>query len=125
MSWSVAEIEAQIERQPRLGIALLQVLSMKTTDLAQRMESLAGESCLQRLVRAFLRFADRLGKPATDGAIEIPPFTHETISEYVGTSREIITSQMNQLRNQAAPVGAGLFLRDGGRGGRSDDPSVH
>jgi CRP/FNR family transcriptional regulator len=100
MCWSFAEVEAQIEREPRLGIALLHILSTRTTDLAQRIESFAGESCMQRLARSFLRFADRFGNVALDGAIEIPPLTHETISQYVGTSREIITARMNQLRNK-------------------------
>ena len=28
------------------------------------------------------------------------PFTHELLSQYVGTSREIVTHYMNQLRRQ-------------------------
>jgi CRP-like cAMP-binding protein len=100
MCWTVDEVEAQIAHQPRLGIALLQILAIRTTELAQRIESLAEESCMQRLARSLLRFADRFGHASADGAMEIPPLTHEAISEYVGTSREIITYQMNQLRNK-------------------------
>jgi hypothetical protein len=33
-----------------------------------------------------------------DGAVRVPSLTHHTISEYVGTSREIVTFQMNRLR---------------------------
>jgi hypothetical protein len=32
--------------------------------------------------------------------MKIPPLTHHVISEYVGTSREIVTFQMNQLRQK-------------------------
>lgn len=98
MCWTTEEVEAQIAHQPRLGIALLQILAKRTTDLSQRIESLAEETCMQRLGRSLLRFADRFGHTSSDGALEIPPLTHEAISEYVGTSREIITYQMNQLR---------------------------
>ena len=30
--------------------------------------------------------------------MHIPPLTHQVLSEYVGTSREIVTFQMNHLR---------------------------
>jgi CRP-like cAMP-binding protein len=32
-----------------------------------------------------------------DGAMQMPPLTHQMIAEYVGTSREIVTSEMNRL----------------------------
>jgi len=32
--------------------------------------------------------------------VRIPPLTHQLISEYVGTSREIVTFQLNHLRQQ-------------------------
>jgi CRP-like cAMP-binding protein len=47
-----------------------------------------------------LRFAERLGSPGDDGSVRIPPLTHQVISEYVGTSREIVTFQMNYLRQK-------------------------
>ena len=100
MCWTTEEVEAQIAHQPRLGIALLQILALRTIELSQRIESLAEETCMQRLARSLLRFADRFGHASPDGAVEIPPLTHEAISEYVGTSREIITYQMNQLRTK-------------------------
>ena len=33
-----------------------------------------------------------------DGSFRISALTHHTIAEYVGTSREIVTFQMNRLR---------------------------
>jgi len=98
MSWSVAEIEEQVERQPRLGIALLQMLVKRGLDCEQRLESFALDKTPERVVRALLRFADRLGSRTEDGSVMIPPLTHHVISEYVGTSREMVTFQMNQLR---------------------------
>ena len=37
---------------------------------------------------------------AEDGSILVPPVTHQLLSEYVGTSREIVTSHMNHFRNE-------------------------
>jgi Crp-like helix-turn-helix domain len=42
--------------------------------------------------------ADSLGSPMADGATRVPALTHHTIAEYVGTSREIVTFQLNRLR---------------------------
>jgi len=100
MSWSSAEIEEQVEKQPRLGIALLQMLVKRTMEYEERLQSFALDKTPERVVRTLLRFADRLGTRTEDGSVRIPPLTHQVISEYVGTSREIVTFQMNQLRQK-------------------------
>jgi CRP-like cAMP-binding protein len=38
MSWSAAEVEAQIERQPTLGLALMQILAGRCVDLEERLQ---------------------------------------------------------------------------------------
>jgi CRP/FNR family transcriptional regulator, cyclic AMP receptor protein len=109
MSWTRTEIEEQIERQPRLGIALMQMLVKRGVDYEERLQSFALDKTPERIIRALLRFARRLGTPAEDGSLRLPPLTHQVISEYVGTSREIVTFQMNQLRQAG-------FLRYSRRG---------
>jgi CRP/FNR family cyclic AMP-dependent transcriptional regulator len=98
MSWDAAEIEDQVQRQPRLGIALMQMLAKRTLDYGERIQSFALHQAPERLVSSLLRFASRLGEQNDDGSVRIPPLTHQVISEYVGTSREIVTFQMNRLR---------------------------
>ena len=61
MSWSSSEIEEQVERQPRLGIALLQMLVKRGLDYEERLQSFALDKTPERVVRSLLRFADRLG----------------------------------------------------------------
>ena len=100
MSWTAQEIEQQVEKQPRLGIALLQMLVKRGLDYEDRLQSFALDKTPERVVRSLLRFADRLGTRTEDGSIKIPPLTHQIISEYVGTSREIVTFQMNHLRQK-------------------------
>jgi CRP-like cAMP-binding protein len=100
MSWTQPEIEAQIEREPRLGVALMQMLVKRGLDYQERMESFALDKTPERVVRSLLRFAERLGTRTEDGSLKIPPLTHQIISEYVGTSREIVTFQMNYLRQK-------------------------
>lgn len=100
MAWTTAEIEEQVDRQPKLGVALIQTLVERCLDFEERLQSFALDKTPERIMRALLRFAHRFGSRAEDGAARIPPMTHQLISEYVGTSREIVTFQMNRLRQE-------------------------
>lgn len=100
MMWTTAEIEEQVDRQPKLGLALIQMLVERCLDFEERLQSFALDKTPERIMRALLRFASRLGTRAEDGSMRIPPLTHQLISEYVGTSREIVTFQMNRLRQE-------------------------
>ncbi len=100
MTWSTAEIEELVVRRPRLGIALVQLLVRRSMDFGARIESFSIDNIGRRLVRSLVRFSERLGKETGDGSVEMMPFTHELLSQYVGTSREIVTHYMNQLRRQ-------------------------
>ena len=100
MAWTTDEIEDQIERQPKLGMALIQMLVERCLDFEERLQSMALDKTPQRVAMSMLSFAQRLGSEGPDGAVRIPPFTHQLLSEYIGTSREIVTFQMNHLRQQ-------------------------
>jgi CRP/FNR family cyclic AMP-dependent transcriptional regulator len=98
MSWSRSEIEQQVEREPRLGIALAQYLVRQCIELQDRIESMAVHKTPERVMLALLQLAGDLGSPMPDGSLRVASLTHHTISEFVGTSREIVTFQMNRLR---------------------------
>jgi CRP/FNR family cyclic AMP-dependent transcriptional regulator len=98
MAWSRAEIEQQIEREPRLGLALSQFLVRQCMELQERIESMAVYKTPVRVLLALVQLSEDLGSPTADGSIRIASLTHNVLSEYVGTSREIVTFQMNRLR---------------------------
>ena len=98
MSWSRNEIEQQVEREPRLGIALAQYQVRECIELQDRIESMAVHKTPERVMLAILQLAADLGTPMPDGSLRIASLTHHTIAEFVGTSREIVTFQMNRLR---------------------------
>jgi len=100
MAWTTAEIEEIATRRPRLAIALLQLLVQRSMDFGSRIESFSVDNIARRLARALIRFSERLGHQAEDGSVQMIPFTHELLSQYVGTSREIVTHYMNQFRRQ-------------------------
>ncbi|MBZ5623997.1 MAG: Crp/Fnr family transcriptional regulator [Acidobacteriia bacterium] len=98
MCWTRTDIEEQIEREPRLGLALSQYLVRQCIELQERIESMAVHKTPHRVMLALLQLAGSVGVPMADGSTRIGSLTHVTIAEYVGTSREIVTFQMNRLR---------------------------
>jgi CRP/FNR family transcriptional regulator len=100
MAWAAAEIEDIVMKRPRLAVALLQILTQRTLDFTHRIEGFSVDNIARRLARSLLRFSERLGTVETDGSVRMSPFTHELLSQYVGTSREIVTHYMNQFRKQ-------------------------
>jgi len=100
MAWKASEVEELIQKRPRLAVALLQAFGQRSINLTQRLESLSTDRIDKRLARSLLRFAERLGKPTPDGAIQMDPLTHDLLAQYVGTSRELITCHMTKLRRQ-------------------------
>jgi CRP/FNR family transcriptional regulator, cyclic AMP receptor protein len=98
MAWSRAEIEMQVEREPRLGIALSQYLARQCMELQDRIEGMALYKTPERVMLALWQLASILGTPLTDGTTRMASLTHHTLAEYVGTSREIVTFQLNRLR---------------------------
>jgi len=100
MIWTINEIEELATRRPRLAIALLQLLVQRSMDFGSRIESFAVDNISRRLARTLIRFSERLGHETPDGSVQMIPFTHEFLSQYVGTSREIVTHYMTRFRRQ-------------------------
>lgn len=98
MSWSAKEIEDTAASRPKLAIALFQLMVRRSVDFGARIESFSAESISRRLMRALTLFAQRFGRAQEDGTIRMTAFTHELLSQYVGTTREIVTHHMSQFR---------------------------
>jgi len=50
------------------------------------------------VVLALIQLSQSVGTQTPTGALRITGLTHQAIADYVGTSREIVTSEMNRLR---------------------------
>jgi CRP-like cAMP-binding protein len=99
MSWTSAEIESQVAVNPRLGVILCQYLVRQCLELSERMESLIVHKTPDRVMLALAQIARRTGVEMPDGSLRFEPLTHQTLAEYVGTSREVVTCQLNRLRS--------------------------
>ena len=63
-----------------------------------RIESFSSEQTDQRLARSLIHLSQRFGQALEDGSIHMMPITHELLSRYVATSRELVTQRMNEFR---------------------------
>jgi CRP/FNR family transcriptional regulator, cyclic AMP receptor protein len=100
MTWKASEILELILKRPVLAVALLQTFEKRAIALTERLESLSTERIDRRVARTLIHFAEQFGKPREDGGLEMEPLTHELLAQYVGTSRELVTLQMTNLRRQ-------------------------
>lgn len=99
MAWSTTDVGRITSDRPKLAIALMQLVVQRSAEFANRIESFATESIQHRLARALIRFSDRFGHEDGNGAVQMMPFTHDLLSHYVGTSREIVSHYMKQFRS--------------------------
>ena len=80
---------ADHEAAPTAASVLRRAETARVYEVAQR----------TALERAAL-LSERLGAAQGDGSIRMTHLTHEMLSQYVGTSRELVTKHMNEFRRQ-------------------------
>jgi CRP/FNR family transcriptional regulator len=100
MTWTTSQIEEIVTRRPRLGIALSQMFVRRIMDFTDRIKSLTADTVDRQLARSLIRFSERFGTPGESGSVHMMPLTHELLSQYVGTSREIITHYLIRFRRE-------------------------
>jgi CRP-like cAMP-binding protein len=100
MMWPTSAIVEIMNSRPRLPLALLQALVLRSEGLRQRIRNLHAGTVEQRLADSLCGLAEHSGIRRTDGAVRVSPLTHEVLAQYVGTSREAITLYMTRLRRR-------------------------
>jgi CRP/FNR family transcriptional regulator len=96
-SWTRIEIEERIRHQPALGLSLLRYFSTRALELNERLETLAVERVPARVMLGVLQLAEKLGTPSEQG-LRMGPLAHSIIAEYVGTSRELVTTELSKMK---------------------------
>jgi len=98
MSWTCEEVQERVEREPKLALALAQYFGHNNNVLRERITTIANYKTGPRVVLALIQLSQSVGTQTPTGALRITGLTHQAIADYVGTSREIVTSEMNRLR---------------------------
>lgn len=101
MAWSAEEIERLMAERPKLAAGLGRIWLRRLREYSLRIESMAVDSMQTRISRCLVTLADKFGQPAADPMwTEMQAITHEMIAQWVGSSRELITLKMNEMRRQ-------------------------
>ena len=98
MAWSRAEVESQIDKNPQLGLALLEEFALAMLNLNIRLQAMATLRTPERVMLSLLQLQHTLGEPQADGAMRMASLSHMVIAEYAGISRENVSTQMSRLR---------------------------
>ena len=100
MSWPASEVERLLDHRPRLTLAVLKSLVSREIDFTKRLQSLARDSVSVRLMKSLLDIAERFGTPAEDGTATIRGVTHESLAQYIGSTRTIVSLCLLDFRHQ-------------------------
>ena len=80
-----------------LALNVAQMLSDRLGDASSTIEDLAYAKISDRLVHLFDRLSGELGRPADDGTLLDVRLTHHDIASIIGSTRETVSLEMNQL----------------------------
>src|ERR1700722_2707781 len=91
-----------------LALNVAQMLNDRLSDASATIEDLAYAKISDRLVNLFERLATEHGKATGDGTLLDLRLTHQDIASIIGSTRETVSLEMNQL------VRAGQIKQEGG-----------
>ena len=87
------DVERLIREKPDVAFRFVEALGTRLQDLEERLEDIAFKSIPARLSALLLKLADEQGHDEL-----ITGFTHQDLSEMLGTYRETITQTLNDFK---------------------------
>jgi CRP/FNR family transcriptional regulator len=103
------ELVPLLRRMPDIAVRLVAALSSRMIKLSEALEDNNFRSVNQRLAKCLLVHADRWGKPASGGAVEIDlRLPQGELGDLVGATRESVNKAIRDWRNAGV-----LSMHDG------------
>ena len=95
-------VQQLIESNPRVGIAMVRLLSERLREAEVRLAELAHLQVPARLANLILRLSTSEGIMSREGIRIETPYTHRQLGTMIGARREAVTRAMNELRDDGA-----------------------
>jgi CRP/FNR family cyclic AMP-dependent transcriptional regulator len=107
-------VEGLIERNPEVGLAMVQMLSQRLRQAEVRLAELAHKQVPARLASLILRLSASEGIVSPAGIRIDTRYTHRQLGTMIGAKREAVTRALNELAAKGAVevVGRRIHLRD-------------
>jgi len=96
----IEEVHELMKDNSEFSFKVFKFIGLKLSKLERRVESLVFKDVRQRLVEFLVEIAQERGK-ALEGRTELElKLTHKDIASLIGTSRQTVTSLLNELREE-------------------------
>ncbi len=106
-----SDIEAQViprdrfraflESDNSVAMLVVDMLSCRLRGLTETVLNLTADDVNTRIVKLLLRLSQRHGVPMADGSRQLDiPLTHQEIADMIGTTRQSVSSVINELKQQ-------------------------
>ena len=89
-----------LDRDPRLAMLSMQVLSSRLRVLGEMFVNLVSDDVSTRIAKLILRLSARYGTRVGKEVFLNIPLTHQEIADMVGTSRQTVTTTLSALKRQ-------------------------
>ena len=96
----LAHLRQLIHRNPEFGLRITRTLSLRVDHTERRLEALVSKDARTRIVEFLRDLADENGRPVGDEILIYNFLTHKDIASLTATSRQTVTSVLNELRDQ-------------------------
>ncbi|MBE2201836.1 MAG: Crp/Fnr family transcriptional regulator [Anaerolinea sp.] len=90
---SRADVERLLQEKPDVAFRFLEAMGARVRELEARLEDVAFKSIPARLAALLSQLADEQG-----GQMQVIGYTHQDLSEMLGTYRETITQTLNEFK---------------------------
>jgi CRP-like cAMP-binding protein len=92
---SRSDVERLVQEKPEVAFRFVEALGTRLTQLEARLEDIAFKSIPARLAALLLKLSQEQG-----GRQTVTGYTHQDLSEMLGTYRETVTQTLNDLKAQ-------------------------
>ena len=108
------DVQHLIESNPRVGIAMVRLLSERLREAEVRLAELAYQQLPARLANLILRLSATEGIMSREGIRIETPYTHRQLGTMIAAQREPVTRAMSELREEGVieMVGRRIHIKD-------------
>lgn len=96
------ELRSLIERNPRVGVDIIEHLSRRLGAAERELEAMAYQRVDQRLARKLLDLSQKFGVEAERGTLIQARLTQRELAEMIGTTRETLAHTIADFRRRGA-----------------------
>lgn len=94
------DFQKLVQEYPDIGLKVMEVLCQRLDRLENTIETMGTRTVGARVSSVLLEFADKFGKPSSQGTIIDLPLSREGIANYIGLTRETVSRKMSLMQDE-------------------------